>query len=164
VTKPRIPHTWHDAVARIVGRLTAEVAAEAVGKSAGLVREWSDPARGKLPSLDQALALSAAYAAAGGDDAPFVDAFAFQLDLSIAGVDPCRRALAAEIGALASELGDTIASALRLTDPTASPRDVHRASAEAQQCDAALDRLQRRIATFFPIGAGPVAGKTGDHL
>ena len=162
--RSRTPHSWHDAVTRIAGRLTVDGAAAAVGKSAGLVRESPDPASGKLPSLDQALALSAAYAAARGEDAPFLDALAFQVDLSVAGIDPCRRAPAAETATLATELGDTIAAAICLSDPAATPRDAHRAAAEAQQCDDALERVQRRIATFFRIGAGPIAGKTGDHL
>jgi hypothetical protein len=100
----------------------------------------------------------------GGEDAPFLDARAFQVDLAVVGIDPCRSALAAETATLATGLGDTIAPAIRLSQSAATPRDAHRAAAEAQQCDDALERVQRRIATFFPIGAGPIAGKTGDHL
>lgn len=161
VTKPRTPHSWPDAVTRIAGRLGYDGAARAVAKSERLVRAWSDPDSNKRPSLDQALALSAAYAADGGEDAPFVDAFACQLDIVVAQRTACTRALTSEIAEAAREGGEAVAASLALIASNASPRDAMRAFAEVQQAEGRFAALGRRLASFLPIGAGPGAGNTG---
>lgn len=164
MTKPRIPHSWAAAVTRIAGHIGWEGAAKAVDKTVALIRAWSDDATGKRPSLDQALALSVAYAAAGGEGEPFLDAFAFQIGATVADHDPCRRALTAEAAVCAKEFGDALAAALTLTNPTASPLDAIRAFAEAGQADDRLAALMRRIASFLPPSGTAVAGKSGGSL
>lgn len=161
MTKLRVPHSWADAVTRILDRVGDAGAAAAVGKCERLVRAWSDPDDAKLPSLDQALALSAAYVIAGGEDAPFLDAFAFQLDAKTVECDPCRRALTADVALVVREFGEACASALRLTDSDASPRDAHRAFADAQEADAAIDGLLRRLSSILAMGMGPAAANFG---
>lgn len=163
MTKLRVPHSWADAVTRICDRVGDPVAATAVGKCERLVRAWSDPDDAKLPSLDQALSLSAAYAISGGEDAPFLDAFAFQLDARTVECTPCRRALTADVALAVREFGEACASALRLADPDASPRDAHRAFADAQEADAAIDGLLRRLSSILAMGMGPAATISGGH-
>ncbi|MCG8595650.1 MAG: hypothetical protein MI785_14980 [Kiloniellales bacterium] len=63
MTKLREPGSFEAAVLRIIGDMTAEVAAAAVGKSTRLVRLWSDPDDDTLPNLRQAFALDTAYLA-----------------------------------------------------------------------------------------------------
>lgn len=163
MTKLRVPNSWAAAVTRICDRVGDPAAAAAVGKCARLVRAWSDPDDAKLPSLDQALALSAAYAIAGGEDAPFLDAFAFQLNAKTNECTPCRRALTADVALAVREFGEACASALRLTDPDASPRDAHRAFADAQEADDAIDGLLRRLSSILALGMAPATTNFGGH-
>lgn len=160
--KPRDPHSWADAVTRIAGAIGWTAAARVVRKSQALVRAWSDPATGKRPSLDQALALSAAYAATGADDAPFLDAFEFQLCARVEARDPCRRALTADVAAVAREIGEALASALTCTSPGSSPLDAHRALADAQEAERAVDRLLLRLAAILAASTGLPAGNAGE--
>ncbi|HET9511817.1 MAG TPA: hypothetical protein VFO80_11775 [Sphingomonas sp.] len=164
MTKPRTPHSWAAAVTRIAGHIGWDGSARAVGKTEALVRAWSDDATGKRPSLDQARDLSVAYAQAGGEGEPFLDAFAFQIGATVADRDPCRRALTAEIADCAQEFGDVIATALALTNHAATPLVALRAFAEAEQADERLAALMRRIASFLPPSGTAAAGKSGGSL
>ncbi|MEG3166636.1 hypothetical protein U1737_00325 [Sphingomonas sp. LB3N6] len=163
MTKIRVPHSWADAVTRILDRVDDVAAAAAVGKCERLVRAWSDPDDPRLPSLDQALALSAAYTIAGGEDAPFLEAFAFQLNAKTVECNPCRRALTADVALVVREFGEACASALRLADPEASPRDAHRAFADAQEADAAIDGLLRRLSSILSAGTVQATVNLGNH-
>src|SRR3546814_4951638 len=68
----RRPGTYADAITRILGNLSPELAAAAVGKSEGLVRRWSNPDDDALPSLVQAEQMDRAYAGAGCGPAPIL--------------------------------------------------------------------------------------------
>ncbi len=61
MTKFREPGTYADAVTKIMGVLTPDGAAEAVGKSVGLIRRWSDPDDPTMPNIEQAEQLDRAY-------------------------------------------------------------------------------------------------------
>lgn len=159
--KPRDPHSWADAVTRIAGAIGWQEAAYAVRKSEATVRAWSDADTGKRPSLDQALALSAAYAATGADDAPFVDAFEFQIDARVDARDPCRRALTADVALVAREVGEAIAAALHCSTPGSSPLDEHQALAHAREAEQAVDRLVHRLAAILAASTGLPAEKSG---
>ena len=67
MTKLREPRSFEDAITRILGCLGADQAAEVVGKSTSMVRQWSDPDVDALPNLKQAAALDAACAAETGE-------------------------------------------------------------------------------------------------
>lgn len=63
--KTRRPGSIADALTRIIGDMTAEDAGAAIGKSANLVRKWSDPDCDTWPNVLQALELDIAYTEAG---------------------------------------------------------------------------------------------------
>lgn len=112
----------------------------------------------------QALAYDAAYQAAGGEGAPFLDAFGFQLQGVLDQQDACRRQLADAIADVARESGEAIAATIEITRSHASPLSTLRASAEVGQLLAAAQRLAKRLVPFLPNGAGSLAGNTeGDH-
>lgn len=68
--KSRQPGSIADALTRIIGDMTAEDAGTAVGKSANLVRKWSDPDCDTWPNALQILALDIAYTEAGHGTGP----------------------------------------------------------------------------------------------
>lgn len=163
MTKVRAPLTFAEAAATVAGKLGYKPVGELVARSDRTVYEWANPESGTTPTLEQARTLDAAFLAAGGDCAPFREAYDFQLDLTIERQDACRQALVAEIAAVALEAGETAAAALALVKSNASPLEAHRAAAEAAQLGARVDDLQRRLASFLPDGAGSAAGKSGGN-
>ncbi len=161
MTHVRAPLTFAGAMTIIAGHIGYEAAAKISGRAERTIYSWAHPTTRTVPPIDQALAFDAAYREAGGDGAPFLDAYAFQLGVVIERQDACARALVAEAGTASRETGEAIAAALSLTDSRASPLDAHRAFAEVTQAAGAIDALQRRVASFLPSGAGPDAGSTG---
>jgi len=161
VTKLRTPLTFADAMTRVAGAIGWAEAARVTRRSDRTLRAWSDPELTPTPPIALALDLDAAFRAAGGDGAPFQEAYDFQLDVARERQDACRHALAADIAVVARELGQAVAAAMALLQSSASSRDVHRAFAEVAEAAAALDALQLRLASFLPPGVGLDAGKAG---
>lgn len=161
MTKLRAPLTFADAVTRVAGLLGWAETARLVGRADRTVRDWSDPEITTMPPIDQALILDAAYRAAGGEDSPFHDAYAFLLDVRVDRQEACGRRLIVEIGDLATEFGQAIAACLALAQTNASPLEAHRAFAETQEVAQRVDTLLRRLASFLPADAGSTAGMTG---
>ena len=161
MTHPRVPLTFPDAVSKVIGRIGSVDAARVAGISVDGLAKWSNPTNTALPRINQALALDNAYRDAGGEDAPFLDAFAFQLDVQGTEQRACRHALLKEIATVSLELGQALAAALTLAQSNASPLDAMRAFAEAKDAVDALDALQRRLACFLPSDAGSDAGNMG---
>ena len=161
MTKLRAPLTFADATTRVAGVIGWDTMARMSGRAERTVRAWSEPDSTASPQIDQALAFDAAYRKAGGDGAPFLDAYAFQLDIAIERQDACARALLGELAIAAKESGEAFAAAIAVTSSNASPLDAHRAFAEAQQAATACDAVVRRLACFLPSGAGLEAGNTG---
>lgn len=162
MTKVVAPLTFEHAIRRIAAVLAYPEMARVVRRSASLVRKWSDPTSGKSPSLGQAVAIEAAYRAAGGDGSPILEAFAFQLDQVVVEQSACQRALANEIAHFAKECGDAIAVGIAITQPGAvSPSSVHHALVEAEQARSAAGTFIGRLKSFLPRGAGPFGESTG---
>ena len=161
MTKLRTPHSWANAATRIAGLLGYAEAGRVVDRAERTVYEWANPETPTRPTLDQMLALDAAYIAAGGEGAPFLDAHAHQLDLHVAAATADGRALIGEAGEAALECGEAIAAALAVSAGNASPIAVHRALAQASEAGAAIDAVERRLTSFLPAGAGPGAGNRG---
>lgn len=162
MTKPRVPHTWADAMTRVAGRIGWEAARMAVGGlGERMLRRWSDPEDDRWPSLDQALALDAAYLADGGEEAPFLAAFSAQLDTKMADTIACHQALLEDAATVAREMGDAVASSIAVARPGASPLDIHRAVVEAREAETAVGKMLRRLISFLPQGVGSGAGKAG---
>lgn len=62
--KIRQPDSFAGAIALIAVTVGYDACAAAVGKSEGLVRQWSDPDQDARPSIEQAVALDALYVSA----------------------------------------------------------------------------------------------------
>lgn len=159
MTLQRTPLTFADAMTRVAGVLTFDDARRIVRRSDRCVRNWSEPGSAKRPTVDQALALDVAYRAAGGDGAPFLEAFAFQLDVQVERQTADRRDLTGEIATVAREAGEAIAASLAITTTNASPRETHFAFVQAQQAHVSFGALLRRLTSFLPVAVGAGAGK-----
>lgn len=161
MTKLRTPHTWADAATRVAGLLGYAETGRVVDRKDRTIYEWANPESDTQPTIAQMLALDAAYIAAGGEGAPFLDAHAHQLDLVVAAATADCRELVDEAGEAALECGEAVAAALAVSTGNAPPIDVHRALAQASEAGAAIGALERRLTSFLPNGAGPSAGNTG---
>ncbi|WP_019517247.1 hypothetical protein [Sphingomonas sp. Mn802worker] len=160
MTIEREPGTFEHAVKVIMDHLgTDGVArfAEQNGWSVSLVEKWSLPTVDRCPNVHQALALDTAYIMAGGEGAPMHEAHEALLTREVGESVACRRALAATIAEASAEMGDATAAAIMLTQPGASPHQIHRAMREAEQALGAVGRLRRTIRRFLSTG-GRVPG------
>lgn len=162
MTKARTPDTFADAMTTVMAVIGAAAAAKAVDRADRTIYEWANPDSETLPTLMQALALDTAYRLAGGEDAPFRDAFIQQLDVAIDQQDACRRALVGDSIDFIREASELHAALFTAAQPGASPRDHHRALVEAQQVDGVLRRIRRRLPNFLrpamPTGPGNAGG------
>lgn len=161
MTQLRAPLTFPAAMTRVAGVLGWPTCATMARRKVRMVRYWSEDTATASPPVTLALAYDAAYQAAGGEGAPFADAFAFQLEGARAQVDACRRQLADAIATASSESGDAIAAGVVLTITNASPVQALRALAEAEEAHSAWARVIRRLSSFLPAGSGLSAGNTG---
>ncbi len=161
MTSLRAHDTFAHAMKLVGDLLTWEVCGKMAGKTPRNVRYWSQERTLSTPPIALALAYDAAYQAAGGEGAPFRDAYAFQFEEITTRRTACQRELANAIADVARESGETIAATIALTQSNASPLLTLRASAEVGQLRAACNRLARLLVPFFPAGAGSVAGIAG---
>ncbi|MDB5690284.1 MAG: hypothetical protein JWL91_2160 [Sphingomonas bacterium] len=153
MTKVRAPLTFAQAVTRIAGLVGWDEACRIVGRAERTVRLWSEPDQGGSCTLDQARDLDAAYRAAGGDGAPLLDAYAFQLEVQVVHRVACRQELANEIEEVSRETGEAIALSIAILNPAATPAQHHRALAEVDQAHGKMAKLRRRITSFLAVGA-----------
>ena len=162
MTKPRAALTFAQAITRVCGLIGYPEAARITGRSDRAVRYWTEDDQDGQPTLTQALALDAAYRAAGGADAPILESYAAQLDVRLSDDIACRMELTAAIGTVAQEVGEALNHALAVTAPGASPAQVHRAITETQDAGGRIAVLLRRLGSFLKpavaAGAGPVGG------
>lgn len=164
MTQRRTPLTFADAMTRVAGAIGYPEASRIVSRSDRCVRSWSEPDGAKRPTIEQALRLDLAFRLAGGEGAPFRDAFDHQLGLAVSHATACRAELTNDIAEFAQETGEAVAASLALVDPAASPLIAHRALVEAEQARRAADALVTRVTKFLPHGTGSHAGNTGgDH-
>lgn len=163
MTALRAPNTFAEAMTRVAGVIGWPTCATMAKRKERAVRYWSETACTATPSIGLALAYDAAYQAAGGDGAPFRDAYLFQFEEVTTRQGACRRQLADAIADVARESGEAIAATLEITQTNASPLSTLRASAEVGQLLAACNRLARRLVPFLPTGTGSLAGETGVH-
>lgn len=167
MTKARIPDSFPDAMTKVMATIgaaeCARVATDAGPRAAAerTIYEWANPDSGTLPSLQQALALDTAHRLAGGEGAPFRDAFSQLLDIEVEQQDACRRQLTADSIDFIREAGELSAALFNAAQPGASPRDHHRALIEAQQVDGVVRRIRRRLPSFLRPAMSSAPGKAG---
>ncbi len=129
-----------------------------------IVYKWADPDSGTLPSLPIALAFDTAYQLAGGEDAPFRDAFGQQLGIAVERQDACRRALVADQIDFIREAADLSTALIDAAQPGASPLAHHRALVEVQQVDGVLRRLRQRLPVFLRSAMSSEPGNAGGTI
>jgi hypothetical protein len=163
MTLPRTPDTAAGAIVRIVGLIGYTAAAAVVGRKVTCVRDWTNEATTSCPSFAQALALDAAFIAAGGENAPLHDAYAAQLEIELDVRTACTRTLSSEVATAARECGEFIAASLSVCQAGHSPNDVQRALLEADEAESRVAAVKRRLFSFLKTGAGPVGKAGGSH-
>ena len=144
MTKVRQPATFADAVTRIAGRIGWEAAGEAVGKCSRSVRNWSDPDMSRAPTIEEALALDAAYLGSGGAEAPMLAVYQLQLERRASRPDPSAD-IAAVASTTAKEVGEAVAALVAAAMPGAGIRDREQAEREIAEAQEALAEAQRRL-------------------
>ena len=149
--KTRQPGSIADALTRLIGDMTAEDAGEAVGKSANLVRKWSDPDCDVWPNALQILALDIAYTEAGHGTGPLTfymrelyrEAFEYSDHSAMC---PTVRHLRAS-----REFGDVSSAVLRLMDkPELTPNECEAAEREIHEAIAELNNKRRDFRAKTP--------------
>lgn len=159
MTALRDPNGCGHAIRRIVVQLgSVEAVAAVVGRKVGCITDWASDTRTACPSWAQAIALDAAYRAAGGEGAPLYEAYGAQLDFSVTELTACHSALASGIADASREWGDAIGAAALLTVPGFTPNQALTADIELDEAETRLKGLRRLIKSFLP-GAG--SGKPG---
>lgn len=161
MTLVRPPITWAQAATKVAGLIGWPAFAGIVRRGERAVQYWGQPNCKTVPTIEQALLLDAAYRAAGGADAPFLDTFAALLDVQVTRDAAYLTELANDSAAFVREAGDLGAALFLATRPGASPRDHNRALVEAQQVETALGAIMRRLPSFLQFGAGSHAGNIG---
>ncbi len=147
MTKARDPSTFEDAILRIVDRIGWTAAADAVGKGERVVRNWSDPDMDRQPTIDEALALDAAYlAAGGGEPPPMMAVYQVRLDRRAMPASD-GAAIAAATGVAAKEMGEAIAAAVAASQPGADGKTRVVADKEIGDAIGALQVLQTKVGT-----------------
>lgn len=145
VTKLRPPSSFELAITRIAGLIGFEEVARIAGRSDRAVRDWSDPDVDTLPSIAQALALDAAYRAAGGADHPIHQVYALRLDAEAMAL-PDAEAIRASAALAAREGGEAISALIAASDPNASPAVRARALLETQEAMTAFTAATASLA------------------
>ena len=164
MTKARTPDSFADAMTKVMALIGAPAAAKIVDRADRTIYEWANPDSDTLPTLMQALALDTAYRLAGGEDAPFRDAFSQQLDIEVEQQDACRRALVTDSIDFIREASELHAALFTAAQPGASQRDHHRCLVEAQQVDGVLRRIRRRLPGFLrPVTSTGPGNAGGSH-
>ncbi|MCD2325321.1 hypothetical protein LQ953_14965 [Sphingomonas sp. IC-56] len=97
----------------------------------------------------------------GGQGHPLLETYAQLLDVQITDQLACQRALADDLARVLRECGEAAGATIVVTQPGASPRDIHRALAETEEVHSATGAMLRRLKSFLPFGAGPNAAKAG---
>lgn len=145
MTKPRVPISFGQAIARIAGVIGWDEAGLLCGRAGRTARLWSETDKTASPTLEQAIALDSAYLAAGGLGAPILECYALKVDVQLADSLACRIALTEDIGTLARESGEAISFALLAARPGSTPKDMHRALGEAEEAVSLHHRIMARI-------------------
>ena len=140
MTKPRAPLSIEQALARIAGQLPDGFAsmAEITGRSASLLRKYSDPERDEEIPVSLAIALDLAFQAHGGQGHPIFDAYSAKLELAETGAFADRFDLLRRATEVIKEGGEAHAALTRACLPEATPRDREEAARELSEAFEAI--------------------------
>ncbi len=143
--KTRTPGSFAAAVTRIKTGLGENAAAAAVDRSASLIRKWSDPDHGAVPSVRQALALDAAFVREALGEPPILRAYEMQLvrwvsRRSETEVDLLRSALAVQ--AAVGDLSEAISEAMDPDSPAGKEISPGERAEILEVVERLLDKVQ----------------------
>lgn len=159
MTKTRAPLTFDAALARVAGQV--EGGYQALAKraprqySARTVRNWGDPDTPEQIPIDVALDFDLAYAEAGGEGSPFLEAFAHQREQTELARHACRIKLARRAADVVRECGEAGSALVLASQPGASAADLRAAERE---CAEALETLKRTLPLLSPASPDPRGG------
>lgn len=145
MTKLRPALTFEAAIAKVAGIIGWANVAKICGRSERTVRSWSEVEIPGSVSMDAALALDTAYAAAGADGAPFLSCYALRLQADTIAAQASSEELARKTVAAIKEGGEAHAALVAATRPGAT--DADRAIAEKEVVEA-VDALTNTLATL----------------
>ncbi|MBD8548030.1 hypothetical protein [Sphingomonas sp. CFBP 8760] len=141
MTKLRDPMTIENALDFVIGVLKIEHAAEVTGRERGYLRSLSDPDSRYRLTIEDALKLDLAYAAAGGDGAPLYETYGLLLGAARAKRFSCEAEIARHTVEVIREGGEAHAALVALSIPGATDADRRNALREIEQANAALTRV-----------------------
>jgi len=151
MTKLRAPATFEDAVTRIAGAIGWTACAEVVGKVEKVVRNWSDPDMDRRPSIEEAVALDAAYLAAVGGEPPLLAVYQLMLARRAA-PSPDTAALARAVSETLRESGEAGAASVAAMSPDADAGTIALAVRELDEGIDSSTRLRALLASRLPGG------------
>jgi len=143
MTKLRPPLSFEAAIAKIAGVIGWDDVARHARRSERTVRAWSEIEIAAAVTMEAALALDAAYTAAGGDGAPLLACYALRLRADSVALAACTEELARKTVTVIKEGGEAHAALVAATRPGASTAE--RAIAEKEVVEA-MDALTNTLA------------------
>lgn len=163
MTVAQEPLTVSQAVKRVVDALSLGRVKQIVNRSGSRIYDWTNSNHEAAPSVTQAIKLDAAYRAAGFDGTPIIEAYAFRLGLCVTEGTACREQLCADIGEVARECAEAIASGIVVTQPGAPASSIHHALVQVTEARTALVAMDRSLKGFLPhdaVSRGEASGET----
>ncbi len=152
--KLRNPKDFAAPVTVIRKAIGEQECANAVGRSASLVRKWADPDHPAIPNLAQALLLDAAYIANGHGDGPIGKLYGdllgrslLQSDAGAADVVPAALMVQAVVGDLSELVRECIRDGALSLSPTQRNEILHiidRLESETDRLEDAVEASGRR--------------------
>jgi hypothetical protein len=118
--KMRPARSFERAITQIISALGEETAANTVGRSASLVRKWSDPDNSAMPSIEQALALDRAFVKMKLEPAPIHAVYLHRLENAYNGMGAETETMVMALFNLHASIGlmtRTLAELMEETDP-----------------------------------------------
>ena len=147
--KHRTPLSFEDALIKVLGAVTRQAAAEAVGKSSTMVYRWADPDCSTEPSLVECVILDRLYVEGGHGEAPILASY--QRHLENVRTSHIAMKASERLCDVMHELGDIANEVRRCIDPDsdggeAITKEEHsRISTEISEAMQNLTKLQRDI-------------------
>lgn len=161
MTKHRAPLTFDAALARIAGQVEGGYDALALrcGRGARQVRNWGDPDTPDSIPVDVALDFDLAYAEAGGEGSPYLEAFAHQREQLELAVHASRVALSHRAADFVREAGEAGSALVMAALPGATAADRRSAVKEVADVVELARRTLPELADHFAVVGNEVEAR-----
>jgi len=164
MTLLRAPCTIPNAITRIAGQIGWPEVSRIARRRERTVRYWAAPKPKGAPTIDQAVALDAAFVAAGGQGQPLLETYSQLLGVAVSEEIACRTALLSDLSRASAECGEAISHGILAGQNGASPLQIQRAIGEAEQACSAMAVVVRRLLSFLPSARGRGGKPVGEPL